>query len=180
MPWSTFDGFLPAPASPPPTTIAVRAIRPALASPRVKMAVLRLSPYVGASHPRAASAASHSCSSTGLRARKLMPSVPKFAALLDCGAPLKTSARQVISNATKPAATTVAANSASSRAPAIQPVHKSMFRLALSGTGFCTRMSPICRRPPGLRTRAISRKAASLSGIRLSTPLEMTTSAQPS
>jgi hypothetical protein len=44
---------------------------------------------------------------------------------------------------TNPAATTVAWSSASSRAPAIQPFHKSMLRLAPSPTGFCTRMSPI-------------------------------------
>src|SRR5712691_13480546 len=95
---------------------------------------------VGTSQVSAAQAASHSCSSTGLRARKLIPSVPKAAALLDWGAPLKTSARQVISKPTKPAATTVASNSVSNRAPAIQPVHRSISRLALSGTGFCTRI----------------------------------------
>jgi hypothetical protein len=53
-------------------------------------------------------AACHSSSAAGLRARKLMPTVPNFAALEACGAPLKTSARQVISKPTKPAATTVA------------------------------------------------------------------------
>ena len=37
---------------------------------------------VGTSQARAAQAASHSCSSTGLRARKLMPCVPNSAALL--------------------------------------------------------------------------------------------------
>ena len=55
-----------------------------------------------------ASARTHSPSSLGLRARKLMPSVPNLAALVDCGAPAKTSARQVISKPTNPAATTVA------------------------------------------------------------------------
>jgi hypothetical protein len=53
-------------------------------------------------------AALHSSSVAAFRARKLMPTVPNFAALPACGAPLKTSARQVISNPTKPAATTVA------------------------------------------------------------------------
>jgi hypothetical protein len=52
--------------------------------------------------------AAHSASSAGFRALKLMPNVPNFAALDACGAPLKTSARHVISNPTKPAATTVA------------------------------------------------------------------------
>jgi hypothetical protein len=37
-----------------------------------------------------------------------MPTVPNFAAFDACGAPLNTSARQVISNPTNPAATTVA------------------------------------------------------------------------
>ena len=56
----------------------------------------------------AASASIHSSSSSGFRARKLIPSVPNFAALADCGAPAYTSTRAVISNPTKPAATTVA------------------------------------------------------------------------
>lgn len=54
------------------------------------------------------SAAFRSTSVAAFRARKLMPTVPNFAALPACGAPLKTSARQAISNPTKPAATTVA------------------------------------------------------------------------
>jgi hypothetical protein len=73
----------------------------------------------------------------------LMPTVPNWAALDACGAPLNTSTRQVISKPTKPAAATVAWSSASSRAPAIQPFHRSMFRLAPSPTAFWTRMSPI-------------------------------------
>jgi hypothetical protein len=85
----------------------------------------------------------HSSSSRGLRARKLIPTVPNFAALDACGAPANTSARQVISKSTNPAATTVAWSSASSRAPAIHPFQRSMFRLALSGTVRSTRMSPI-------------------------------------
>ena len=79
----------------------------------------------------------------GLVARKLMPTVPNALALDACGAPLKTSAFQVISNSEKPAATTVASSSASSRAPAIQPVHRSISFLAPSGTSRSTRMSPI-------------------------------------
>ena len=50
----------------------------------------------------------HSSSSRDLRALKLIPTVPNFAALDACGAPAKTSARHVISNPTNPAATTVA------------------------------------------------------------------------
>jgi hypothetical protein len=44
----------------------------------------------------------------GFRARKLMPNVPNFAALEDCGAPAKTSARHVISKSTNPDTITVA------------------------------------------------------------------------
>jgi hypothetical protein len=56
-----------------------------------------------ASHARA-----HSASSTALRARKVIPTVPNFAALPAWGAPAKTSPRQVISKPTNPAAMTVA------------------------------------------------------------------------
>lgn len=72
----------------------------------------------------------------GFIARKLIPKVPKLAALLDCGASLNTSAFQVTSKSLKPAESTKFSSSTSSRAPAIQPVHKSIFCLALIGTGF--------------------------------------------
>lgn len=81
--------------------------------------------------------------SRGFLARKLIPTVPNFAALDACGAPANTSARQVMSKPTNPAATTVARSSASSRAPAIHPFQRSMLRLAPSGTVRSTRMSPI-------------------------------------
>jgi len=55
-----------------------------------------------------ASASAHSASSCAFRARKLIPMVPNCAALDDCGAPAKTSARQAISKLTNPAAITVA------------------------------------------------------------------------
>ena len=79
----------------------------------------------------------------GLVARKLMPTVPNALALDACGAPSKTSAFQVIANSAKPAATTVASSSASSRAPAIQPVQRPICFFAPSGTSRLTRMSPI-------------------------------------
>ena len=93
------------------------------------------------------------------RARKLIPSVPNDAALDACGAPANTSSRQVISNPSNPAATTVASSSASSRAPAIQPVQSSMRSLAFSGTARVTRMSAIWSLPPGRNTRLISANA---------------------
>ena len=102
-----------------------------------------------------------------------MPLVPKLAAEDACGAPSKTSARQVISKSVNPDAATTAASSASSRAPAIQPVQRSMSCFASSGTGLSIVMSPICRRPVGLSTRAISPSALALSGVRLRTPFEM-------
>ena len=115
-----------------------------------------------------------------LFALKLIPRVPNWAALDCSGAPLNASPLHVISKSTKPASRTTDSSSASSRAPAIQPVQRSIRSFADSGTAFWTRMSPTCSRPPGLRTRAISSRAAALSGIRLNTPLEMTTSAQAS
>src|SRR5258707_3032696 len=67
-------------------------------------------PYngVGTSQASEYSAACHSCSSAALRARQLMRCGPNSAALLALGAPPKTSACQVISQSTDPAATTVA------------------------------------------------------------------------
>src|SRR5215218_1209407 len=136
-------------------------------------------PLTGIAQLNAAILAACSSSLVALRARKLIPRVPKFSALPACGAPLKTSLRQVTSKLLKPVVTTVASSSASSRAPAIHPVQRSILRLALSGTAFCTRMSPIWSRPPGFSTRDISSSAAALAGIRLSTPFESTPSAQP-
>ena len=58
-------------------------------------------------------------------------------------------------------------SSASSRAPAIQPVHKSMSRNASSGSTSPITMSAIWTRPPGLRTRTISAIARCLSGYQI-------------
>ena len=86
-------------------------------------------------------------------ALKLIPSVPKLAALPSCGASLKTSFRQVIAKSSNPHDKINDSSSSSRRAPAIHPVHKSILRLALSGTFFWTKISAICNRPPGLSTR---------------------------
>jgi hypothetical protein len=59
------------------------------------------------------------------------------------GAPANTLSFHVISKPMKPAEVTTCSSSASSRAPAIQPVHKSIFFLADSDTGLLTRISPI-------------------------------------
>ena len=82
-----------------------------------------------------------------------MPTVPKAAALEAWGAPANTVSFQVISKPVNPADVTTCSSSASSRAPAIQPVHKSIFFFADSGTALVTRISPIWIRPPGLSTR---------------------------
>ncbi len=79
----------------------------------------------------------------GFLARKLMPTVPNASALEACGAPANTLAFQGISKSTNPADVTTLASSASSRAPAIHPVHKSIFSLADAGTALLTRISPI-------------------------------------
>ncbi len=73
------------------------------------------------------------------------------------------SPRQTISKSSNPAFESLPASSASSRAPAIQPVQRSMFLLALSGMGLSIKTSAICRRPPGFRIRFISVKISSLS-----------------
>jgi hypothetical protein len=80
----------------------------------------------------------------GLNARKFTPRVPNSSASLEGrAAPSKTFFRQVTSNPSNPAATTVAWSSASSRAPAIQLVQRSMSRFAPSGTSRSTVMSAI-------------------------------------
>jgi hypothetical protein len=69
----------------------------------------------------------------------------------------------------------ISAYSASSRAPAIQPVQRSISRRPSSLTGFWMVTSAICILPPGRRTRKISENTASLSGTRSITPFEITT-----
>ena len=66
--------------------------------------------------------------------------------------------------------------SASSRAPAIHPVQRSMLRRPSSDTGRWIVTSASWILPPGRRTRAISQNTAYLSGMRSITPFEMTTS----
>jgi len=82
-----------------------------------------------------------------------MPWVPKASALDACGALANTFAFQVIWKSTNPAEDTTCSISASSRAPAIHPVHSSIFFLPAAETGLPTRMSPIWILPPGLSTR---------------------------
>jgi len=84
------------------------------------------------------------CYASGFVARKFTPRVPKYAtSLLGTAAPSNTFFFHVISKPWNPAATTVASSAASSSAPAIQLVHKSMSPFAPSGISFSTVMSAI-------------------------------------
>ena len=65
----------------------------------------------------------------------------------------------------------MASSAASSSAPAIQLVLKSMSRLAPSGISRSTVMSAICIRPPGRDTLKISANTRSLSGERVHNPV---------
>src|SRR5438067_2117690 len=67
-------------------------------------------------------------------ARNATPLVPKAAALEALDAPENVSQRSPLNSAwTSPTDSIIAISSASSRAPAIQPVQRSMFSLASSG-----------------------------------------------
>ena len=61
-------------------------------------------------------------------------------------------------------------------APPIQSDQASRLLAISAGKPSLRTMSAKCKRPPGLRTRKISRRLCSLSGERLSMPFEVTTS----
>jgi len=65
-------------------------------------------------------------------------------------------------------------------APAMQPTYAITSWAISCGSGFFNTRSLTASRPPGLRTRAISRKTAGLSGARLMTQLLITQSAEAS
>src|SRR5271165_6841645 len=62
-------------------------------------------------------------------------------------------------------------------APAMQPHNKAGSDCSSAGSGAVLMMSDTASRPPGLRTRKASRNTCSLSGTRLITQFEITTSA---
>jgi len=109
-------------------------------------------------------------------ARIFTPTTPYLLAVRSLVVPAKQSNRSTMRGSSNPAVPNASMISASSRAPAIQPVQRSMSRSALSGSVSPMRMSAIWARPPGLRTRAISDIALRLSGTRFSTPFDITTS----
>ncbi len=65
-------------------------------------------------------------------------------------------------------------------APATHPTNASTICDTAAGSGLSNARSDTATRPPGFRTRAISRHAWDLSGERLMTQLEITTSIQAS
>ena len=67
-------------------------------------------------------------------------------------------------------------NSSRVSAPAMQPVHACMSALVCSSMFGSAMTSETANRPPGLSTRAVSRRTLGLSAERLITQLEMTTS----
>ena len=114
------------------------------------------------------------CGRTGSRQRRrtVGPSSP-------CSSPQSSRSVATMPTSLNPTSSNAAINSASGRAPAIQPVHRSMSRVALSESARRIVMSAICARPPGRSTRRISSTARGLSGTRFRTPFEITTSTLP-
>ena len=80
---------------------------------------------------------------TGFRALRLMPCVPNFMALDGSGTSSKILCLCATTASSKPASVTAFISTASSRPPAIHPVHKDISSRADSGTARDTRMSPI-------------------------------------
>ena len=112
--------------------------------------------------PRARSAAGirpsfQSLSQAGLCARIEYPKVPNSRALSSPPAPAKVSRGLASSTSTSPAPVITVSHPAHGRAPAIQPVQRSMSRSASSGTGRSRQISATVIRPPGFSTRKIWR-----------------------
>ena len=110
------------------------------------------------------------------RANTLAPRTPYSLAVFSFFVPRKQSKWAVTRTSSNPRSPKNETSSASGRAPAIQPAHKSMLRRTSSPSSASSTISPSCSRPPGRNTRRISVNALSFSGTRLSTPLEINTS----
>ena len=113
---------------------------------------------------------------TAFSATTVTPITPNLRAMRSFDVARKQSKRFRTSTFCRPNRSSAETSSASGRAPAIQPVHRSMSFLMPSDSSPATTMSASWSRPPGLRTRTISRNAGCLSAARLSTPLEITIS----
>ena len=86
-----------------------------------------------------------------LTARKLIPRVSNSAASDSWREPENTSISGPHCTSLNPVCSSNPSHSAASRAPAIQPVQRSMSSLESCGTGWCTMMSAICAHPPRLQ-----------------------------
>lgn len=85
------------------------------------------------------------------------PKVPNVRAFSSPDAPSKVSTAGPNSTPVNPASSMTSRHPAHGRAPAIQAAHRSMSFFAPSGTARSTQMSLTWSRPPGRRTRKISR-----------------------
>ena len=97
----------------------------------------------------------------GLRAKTLAPRTPYFRAVFSFFVPRKQSKWAVTRTSSNPRSPKNDTSSASGRAPAIQPVHRSMLRRTSSPSSASSTMSASWSRPPGRKTRRISTNAFS-------------------
>ena len=93
--------------------------------------------------------------------------------------PRKVSNRSTIRPSDNPTEVASSTSSASSRAPPIHAAQRSASLRDFCDSSSWMTMSARWSRPPDRSTRAISRNATFLSGVRLITPLEVTTSMLP-
>ena len=103
---------------------------------------------------------------SGLRARKAYPYTSKVRALASPGAPPKVSTAGPIWTSTKPTSSSICCQPSRGSPPAIQPVHRSMSRIASGGTGRPLAMSANCSRRPGA-ARAGSLEHGTLVGAQV-------------
>ncbi len=94
--------------------------------------------------------------SYGFLAKIGYPVVPNWRAFSSPPAPRNVSQIGPNRTSARPALSMMLVHPAHGRAPAIQPVHRSMSPSAPSGIATSTQMSATCTRPPGRSTRAIS------------------------
>jgi hypothetical protein len=77
-----------------------------------------------------------------LTACTFTPATPYFRATRSLDVPRNGSKRSAIATVRKPMCVSTETSSASGRAPAIQPVHRSISRLIVSESSLATTMSP--------------------------------------
>src|SRR5205807_9068074 len=94
-----------------------------------------------------------SSSLRGLPAMKAWPYTSNFRAFSSPGAPPNVSTGGPITTSTKPESSSITFQPAHGRPPAIQPVQRSIWRKASSGTATPLAMSANWSTPPGRNTR---------------------------